>query len=85
MIRQANIESRLDPCVSVRSGHWLYGWVGERRRRLAAYAGTTGCPSLTKQLEFADYELRTEYTSFWDAPPHRAFAVLRRCFGRGLC
>ena len=85
MIRQADIESRLEPCVAVQSGHWLYGWVGARRRALAAYAGTNGCPPLVTQLEFADHELRTDYASFWEAPPHSAFAVLRRCFGRGRC
>lgn len=85
MIQQANIESRLEPCVRARSGSWLYGWVGSRRKALAAYAGTSGCPSLETQLIFADHELRTEYTSFWEAPPQRAFHVLRQCFGRGLC
>jgi hypothetical protein len=85
MIHQANIESRLQPCVRAHTGSWLYGWVGSRRKALAAYAGTTSCPPLRTQLEFADYELRTEYTSFWDASPRNAFHVLRKCFGRGLC
>lgn len=85
MIRQADIESRLEPCVRSRTGSWLYGWVGSRRTALAAYAGTAGCPSVEAQLAFADRELRTDYASFWDASPRTAFTVLRRCFGHGRC
>lgn len=87
MIRQAYLESNLQPCVRSETGSWLFGWVGTRRHALAAYAGTSGCPSLEAQLTFADMELRREpsFASFWRAPPHNAFAVLRRCFGRGQC
>ena len=86
MIRQANLESRLQPCVRSRTGAWLYGWVGNRRRALAAYAGTSGCPSLQAQLAFADRELRSSnFAAFWRAPPASAFTELRRCFGRGEC
>src|SRR5579872_1088376 len=86
MIQQANIESRLQPCVRSRTGSWLYGWVGARRQALSAYAGTSGCPSVEAQLSFADKELHTSsFSSFWRAPPDRAFSVLRQCFGRGLC
>lgn len=85
MIKQAELESNLQPCVRSRTGAWLYGWVGSRRLKLAAYAGTNGCPPLEKQLAFADRELRTEYTQFWAAHPSKCFAVLRRCFGRGQC
>jgi len=87
MVQQANIESRLQPCVRAFSGSWLYGWVGSRRRALAAYAGTSGCPALSAQLAFADRELRSEpaYAVFWRAAPQNTFAVLRRCFGHGRC
>ena len=86
MIRQADIESRFQPCVQSRTGSWLYGWVGTRRRALAAYAGASGCPSVQTQLAFADKELRTgSFSSFWRAAPGHAFHVLRRCFGRGQC
>ena len=85
MIRQADIESRLQPCVRSRTGSWLYGWVGTRRHALAAYAGTANCPSLETQLAFADKELHGDFASFWHAPPQRAFTVLRECFGRGRC
>ena len=85
MIRQAALESNFQPCVRSRTGSWLYGWVGSRRHALAAYAGTARCPSVETQLAFADAELRTQYTSFWSAPPGAAFSVLRRCFGRGQC
>jgi hypothetical protein len=87
MIRQAQIESNLQPCVRSRTGSWLYGWVGARRHALAAYAGTSGCPSLEKQLTFADLELRGEpaYQGFWHASAGTCFTVLRRCFGHGRC
>ena len=86
MIRQANIESRFQPCVRSRTGSWLYGWVGARRQALAAYAGSSACPSVQTQLAFADKELRSgDFASFWRASPERAFAVLRQCFGRGQC
>ena len=87
MIQQANIESRLEPCVRSRLGSWLYGWTGSRRQALAAYAGTPNCPSLQAQLTFADRELRTNgaYAPFWRASSATAFAVLRRCFGHGRC
>ena len=86
MIRQASIESNLQPCVRSSTGSWLYGWVGTRRRALAAYAGTGGCPGLEAQLTFADRELRSQpFAKFWGAPPYATFAVLRQCFGRGQC
>ncbi|HEX3952316.1 MAG TPA: hypothetical protein VHW90_02005 [Stellaceae bacterium] len=85
MVRQANIESGLQPCVRSRTGSWLYGWVGVRRHALAAYAGTASCPSVNAQLAFADRELRSDYASFWEASPRNAFTVLRQCFGRGRC
>jgi hypothetical protein len=85
MIRQADIESHFQPCVHNRSGSWLYGWVGTRRLALAAYARTPNCPPLETQLAFADKELHADYAAFWRASPDRAFAVLRRCFGRGQC
>lgn len=86
MIRQADLESHLQPCVRSRTGAWLYGWVGTRRQALAAYAGTAGCPSVQAQLAFADRELHsTSFDSFWRARPDSAFVVLRRCFGRGQC
>ena len=87
MIRQAYLESRLQPCVRSVSGSWLFGWVGSRRQALARYAGTAGCPSLEAQLTFADWDLRREpaYGGFWRASAQTCFTVLRRCFGRGRC
>src|SRR3954452_25385284 len=69
MIRQAYIESNLQPCVRFSMGSWLYGWVGARRQALAAYADACGCPSLETQLAFADLELRRErpFGAFWRA------------------
>src|SRR5260370_27105743 len=87
MVRQAYIESNLQPCVRSSTGSWLYGWVGTRRHALAAYAGTGGCPGLETQLAFADRELRDipAFAVFWRASSQNAFAVLRRCFGRRQC
>jgi hypothetical protein len=87
MIQQAYMESNLQPCVRSSTGSWLYGWVGTRRRALAAYAKTANCPGLEAQLAFADAELRGEpaFAVFWRASSQNAFAVLRRCFGRGQC
>lgn len=87
MVHQAYIESNLQPCVRSSTGSWLYGWVGVRRHALAAYAGTGGCPRLETQLSFADLELHREpaFWGFWRASSENAFAVLRRCFGRGQC
>lgn len=87
MVRQADMESGLQPCTRSKTGSWLYAWTGSRRQALAAYAGTGGCPGLEVQLAFADRELRGEpgYAAFWRAPPQHALAVLRRCFGRGRC
>src|SRR5437764_4335633 len=74
MIRQAYIESNLQPCVRSSSGSWLYGWVGARRQALAAYAGTGGCPGLETQLAFADLELHREpaFGAFWHASSQTA-------------
>jgi hypothetical protein len=87
MIHQAKIESGLAPCVRSRTGSWLYGWTGSRRHALAAYAGTSACPSLEVQLTFADRELRSvpAFAPFWRAPAASCFTVLRQCFGRGRC
>jgi hypothetical protein len=86
MIRQASIESHLQPCVRSYTGSWLYGWTGHRRQALAAYARTGSCPNVETQLAFADWELRNEpFSAFWHAPPQSTFAVLRQCFGRGQC
>jgi hypothetical protein len=87
MVRQAHMESGLQPCIRSRTGSWLYAWTGSRRLALAEYAGTAGCPALEAQLAFADRELRGEpaYAAFWRASSHNAFPVLRQCFGRGRC
>jgi len=87
LIKQADIESRLQPCVRSATGSWLYGWTGHRRLALATYAGSSSCPRLEVQLAFADRELRGEpaYRDFLRAPPQTCFAVLRRCFGHGRC
>ena len=87
VIHQANIESGLKPCARSRTGSWLFGWTGSRRRALAAYARTSACPGLETQLAFADRELRSVavYAAFWRAPAADCFPVLRQCFGRGRC
>lgn len=86
LTEQARLESGFHQCVSNRSGAWLYGWVGARRRELAEYAGTSGCPPLEAQLRFARAELsRAPYSGFWREPPARCLRALRACFGRGMC
>ena len=87
MVRQADMESALQPCSRSRSGSWLFAWTGSRRLALARYAGTGACPGLEVQLAFADRDLRGEpaYAGFWRASSEKAFPVLRRCFGRGRC
>jgi hypothetical protein len=84
----ARIESGFNPCVSGAGFRYLFQWSGERARRLAAFAGSRGCPALEKQLAFADNELRTEpaYSCFWRATSEvSALAALRRGFGGGHC
>jgi len=84
----ARIESGFNPCVSGAGFRYLFQWSGERAQRLAAFAGSRGCPALEKQLAFADNELRTEpaYSCFWRASSEAsALAALRRGFGRGHC
>jgi hypothetical protein len=56
--------------------------------RLAAFAKTGGCPSLEKQLVFADWELHTNsnYSCFFEAKTRaEAYTALRRGFGFGRC
>lgn len=86
--RNAWIETRWQFCQISKSGRWLMQWAGQRRHDLAAYAGTTGCPPLQMQLEFADIELKTipAFACFWDAVDERsALAALRRGFEHGHC
>lgn len=89
MVDHARIESGFDRCVVARSGSvYLFQWLGVRRRRLAEFSGTPGCPSLEAQLKFADTELRSEpaYACFWKAQTRtHALGAVRRGFGRGHC
>jgi hypothetical protein len=89
IIRDAEIESRLEPCVVAKTGsHFLFQWLGIRLERLYARAGGRFCPTLDTQLAFADNELKTErqYGCFWRAGSYaQALSALRRGFGRGRC
>ena len=56
---------------------------------ICEFAGAHGtCPSLEKQLAFANNELRNEpnYSCFWRATTKSAaLSALRRGFGGGMC
>ncbi len=84
IIRNAWIESRLQPCIVARSGSsYLFQYVGSRKRKLQQMSGG-GCPSVEAQLAFLDRELHSAaYSRFLTAPPHLAFAVFRRCYEHG--
>jgi hypothetical protein len=89
MVEHAKIESGFRPCATNGSSlRYTYQWSGARLRRLRDFAGTSGCPTLEKQLAFADYELRNEpnYSCFWNqTTPSGALRALRRGFGHGSC
>lgn len=79
-------ESGFRPSVVAASGACLLQWAGSRRRAMLAL-GNGQCPTWETQMDFADRELRTEpcFAAFWRAAPDRAFATLRRTFGKGNC
>jgi hypothetical protein len=82
VLRQAWLESRWEPCAESYTGHYLFGWVGERLAGLREFVGP-GCPSVEAQMEYADRELHQRpFSAFWR---ERGAAQLRRCFGRGQC
>lgn len=89
LVEYVRIESGFRPCATNGSGiRYTFQWSGRRLDQLASFAGTRGCPALSKQLAFADHELRHDpnYACFWDATtPTTAFAALRRGFGYGRC
>ncbi len=90
LAEHAGIESGFRPCASNGSGlRYTFQWSGARLRRLDEFAGVHGkCPSLDKQLAFANNELRNEpnYSCFWRATTKSAaLLALRRGFGRGRC
>ncbi len=90
LTEHAAIESGFRPCASNGSGlRYTFQWSGARLRRLDEFAGAHGnCPSLEKQLAFANNELRNEpnYSCFWRATTKSAaLSALRRGFGGGMC
>ena len=84
VLKQLWTESRFEPCIVGKGGAYLAQWTGPRLRRLHARFGP-GCPSWEQQMQFLDWELRTEpsYRAFWSAKPGREFKVLRLTFGMG--
>jgi Phage tail lysozyme len=89
LVDHARVESGFNPCISGPGGvRYTYQWNGTRLQRLYEFAGTRTCPPLTKQLEFADNELRSNpnFSCFQSASTREAAAVaLLRGFGRGRC
>ena len=89
LVDHARVESGLNPCISGRGGvRYTYQWNGTRLQRLYEFAGTRSCPPLTKQLAFADNELRSNpnFSCFLTADTREtAAAALRRGFGQGRC
>jgi hypothetical protein len=87
LVRQAWVESRFEHCIISRSrSAYLFQWVGSRKAALHHFSGSSGCPSLTDQLRFADHELQSApYSRFWQQSPATVFGFLRRCFGAGRC
>lgn len=89
LVDHARVESGFNPCISGRGGvRYTYQWNGTRLQRLYEFAGTRTCPPLTKQLAFADNELRSNpnFSCFLSTSTREAAAAaLRRGFGRGRC
>jgi hypothetical protein len=89
LAEHAKIESGFRPCASGAAGlRYTFQWGGTRLQRLHEFAGAHRCPTLDKQLAFADAELRNEpkYSCFWRTTTESAaLAALRRGFGRGSC
>jgi hypothetical protein len=83
LVKHAMVESKATANPPINGlGHCLYQWVGTRWRKLQTKSGK--CPEIKQQLTFALAELRQpEYSCFWSAHPHQAYAVLRRTFGGG--
>jgi hypothetical protein len=79
----------LNPCIAGPVGlRYTYQWGGTRLQRLYEFAETRQCPSLDKQLAFADRELRSDgkFSCFLGTTTREdAVAALRRGFGRGSC
>ena len=89
LVDHARVESGFNPCISGRGGvRYTYQWNGTRLQRLYEFAGTRTCPPLTKQLAFADNELRSNpnFSCFLNTDTRAAAAAaLRRGFGQGRC
>lgn len=89
LVDHARVESGFNPCIRGPGGvRYIYQWNGTRLQRLHEFAGTRTCPPLTKQLEFAHNELRSNpnYSCFLSAGSRQeAAAALLRGFGRGRC
>jgi hypothetical protein len=89
LVDHARVESGLNPCIGSPAGHrYTYQWGGLRLQRLHEFAGARSCPPLTKQLAFADNELRNNANfSCFQSTTNReaAVAALRRGFGLGRC
>jgi hypothetical protein len=89
LVDHARIESGLNPCIAGPGGfRYTYQWGGLRLQRLQEFAGTRSCPPLTKQLAFADNELRgnPNFSCFLSTTNRdAAVTALRRGFGHGRC
>jgi len=89
LVDHARIESGLNPCIAGPAGlRYTYQWGGLRLQRLYQFAGTRSCPPLTKQLAFADGELRgnPNFSCFLNTTTRdAAVSALRRGFGQGRC
>lgn len=86
----AAVESGFRPCAVGPSGlRYTFQWGDLRLLRLHKFAGVDStCPTLEKQLAFADQELRSNpaFACFWQATTRSsALDALRRGFGRGAC
>lgn len=85
IIRRIQVESGFRPNVIAKTGSaCLMQWTASRREALYRFAGTRSCPSVEKQLEFMDLELRGEraYKAFWKTTARNAFAVLTSTYSR---
>jgi hypothetical protein len=89
LVDHARIESGLNPCIAGPAGlRYTYQWGGLRLQRLYQFAGTRNCPPLTKQLAFANAELRgnPNFSCFLNTTNRdAAVSALRRGFGQGRC
>jgi hypothetical protein len=89
LLDHARYESNYRLCARGPGGYrYLFQWGGLRLQRLRRFAATEGCPPLTKQLAFADDELRNDpkFSCFLHTTSKAAaLNALRRGFGRGSC